>query len=115
MAAFGEAPADAPATVDWSLVGGLYDPSDEVVIRAISSLARRGVGTLAAMEVARPRLRELFDASHRGVRREVVVAAKLRPGLGISEIVDAAKGDRAWTVRREAFAAAHDDEETQAN
>jgi len=93
-------------TIDWSLVGGLFDPQDDVVIQAVVSFATRREPAAGALTVARSRLQELYRSASRRVRREVIVVAGRRPELGIAELVAAARSDRAWTVRRAADQAA---------
>jgi hypothetical protein len=91
------------AAVDWSLVGGLFDPDDDVVIRAVGSIGHRGVEPgSGATGVVRDRLADLFVAGRRDVRREVVVTAAARPELDGADIVTRARRDRSWIVRREA-------------
>jgi hypothetical protein len=98
-------------TVDWSLVGGLFDPDDDVVIRAVGSIGRRGLSpSSGATPVARHRLRDLAAAASAGVRREVVVTAAGREELALRDVVEGAQGDRAWTVRREAAHSGQDNE-----
>ncbi len=103
MVTFGGLTETAPATVDWSLVGGLFDPDDDVVIRAVASVGRRGItADFGARPVARRRLIDLATAASSAVRREVVVTAKHRVELELSDIVSSANSDAAWTVRCEA-------------
>lgn len=110
MVAFG-ATTDAEATaVDWSLVGGLFDPEDDVVIRAVGSIGRRGLSADSGAEpVARNRLIDLAATASAAVRREVVVTAAERPELELADLVVRARNDRAWTVRREAEVSASTD------
>lgn len=106
MAALGVEDLPAAAAVDWSLIGGLFDPDDAVTIQAVASLGRRGVEPESgASDVVRDRLAELFARGRRDVRREVVVTAAARPELDGADIVTRAHEDRSWMVRREARAA----------
>jgi hypothetical protein len=90
------------AAVDWSLVGGLFDPDHAVTIQAVASIGRRGVTPRSgAFGVVRERLGDLFDRGPRDVRREVVVTAATRPELDARDIVARARDDRSWIVRRE--------------
>lgn len=90
------------AAVDWSLVGGLFDPDPEVTIHAVASIGRRGVTPgSGALGVVRDRLGDLFARGPRDVRREVVVTAAARSDLDGADIVARARHDRSWIVRRE--------------
>lgn len=102
VAALGDLGNVEMSTVEWSLVSGLFDPSDEVVIRAIGAFAHATGASRDAMAVARARLKELYRSAGRLVRRQVVATAKKRSDLELSAIVTAARDDRAWIVRREA-------------
>ncbi len=94
--------ASTPAA-DWALVGALFDPDDEVVTHAVASVARRGMSpTSGAIPVTRERLFALGAQAPGSVRREVVVAAARRPELELGPVIEDARGDSAWTVRREA-------------
>jgi hypothetical protein len=88
-------------TVDWSLVGGLFDPADDVVIRAVVATERHGIAG-DAQAVARRRLVNLYKGGSRRVRLQVVNTARSNPTLELSEILLAARSDRAWSIRREA-------------
>jgi hypothetical protein len=93
---------DDAIAVDWSLVGGLFDPDDTVVRSAVSSIGRRGISpSSGARPVARERLIDLARAGTADVRREAVVTAVNRPELELGELIERARQDRAWTVRRE--------------
>jgi hypothetical protein len=83
-------------------VGGLFDPSDDVVIQAIAATGARGLAHEGPKSVATSQVRRLFETARRPIRREIVVSARKRADLGLSEIVDAAATDVAWTVRRAA-------------
>jgi hypothetical protein len=101
LATFGDEPGAAP-TVEWSLVGGLFDPDDSVVAVAVSSIGRRGgFSDPGASEVALSRLRELAKLASTPVRREVVVLAIKNPEMQLADLVETARKDPAWTVRRE--------------
>ena len=103
----GNTEIDEPTTVDWALVGGLFDPDDEIVGNAVASISRRGLKEASgAVPVARRRLIDLASQGATSVRREVVVTAAKRPELKLEEILRTAQSDRAWTVRREVEAAA---------
>jgi hypothetical protein len=103
MAALGTLDLAANAAADWSLVGGLFDPDDAVTIQAVAAIGRRGVSPKSgAAAVARDRLADLFARARRDLRRQVVITATARPELGGAEIVNRARADRSWIVRREA-------------
>src|SRR4051794_1355582 len=72
MGAFGDLEPGASA-VDWSLVGGLFDPSDDVAVQAIAAVARRGLSSADATAVARERLRQ--------IARSGATALGVRPSL----------------------------------
>src|SRR5215218_5360229 len=102
MVALGTDGLPLEAAVDWSLVGGLFDPDDAVTVRAVGSIGRRGVDAgSAAAAVARDRLADLFARGRRDVRREVVVTAAARPELDGAHILSRARDDRSWIVRTE--------------
>jgi hypothetical protein len=92
-----------PSTVDWSLVGGLFDPNDDVTVAAIGVIARRGlIDPSGPTAVTRDRVAALASAAGMRVRRAAVMAALRRPELELEEVVDRARMDRSWTVRHEA-------------
>jgi hypothetical protein len=101
VAALGEVGNIATATVEWSLVSGLFDPADEVVVRAVAALASRAKSSSDVMAVVRVRVRDLYRSGSRMVRREVVRAARNSRDLEAGDIVASGRNDRAWTVRRE--------------
>jgi hypothetical protein len=101
VTALGEIGRAGTPTVDWSIVSGLFDPADEVASRAVFALQQQGVSGDARV-VAHRRLEDLYNAGSRAIRRTVVSAAQNSPELGLTAIVDRAKSDRAWSVRREA-------------
>lgn len=106
VVALGEVGSVATSTVEWSLVSGLFDPADEVVVRAVSALASRPELGADVMAVVRVRLRDLFRNGRRVVRRDVVRAVRNSRDLEAGDIVTSARNDRAWTVRRQAEAEA---------
>jgi hypothetical protein len=93
--------------VDWALVGALSDDHDRVVQAALEGLRRRGLrgGELAGLQ-ASARLRELAAGAAPSVRCGVVALAAARPELGLMGLVEAARHDPSWRVRREAEAVA---------
>lgn len=92
-----------PSTVDWSLVGGLFDPSDDVTLAAVGVVAQRGLTDPAGpTAVARDRVAALASGGGMRVRRAAVMAAMRRPDLQLQQVVDRARSDRSWTVRHEA-------------
>lgn len=101
VTALGEIGRAGTPTVDWSIVSGLFDPADEVASRAVFAIQQRGVSGDARV-VAHRRLEDLYNVGSRAIRRAVVSAARNSPELGLTAIVDRAKSDRAWSVRREA-------------
>lgn len=88
--------------VQWTLVSGMFDPSDEVAARAINGYTLAEGASNDANAVVRARLVTLYESATRRLRRQVVIAAKRRRGLELRELLAAAGSDRAWTVRREA-------------
>ncbi len=105
MVAFGAISDAEGITADWSLVGGLFDPDDDVVVSAIGSIGQRGVSAASgARLIVRERLFELAVSATAAARREVVMIAAKRPELELADVVVRARQDRAWTVRREADA-----------
>jgi len=104
IAALGDLGNIAAPAVEWSLVSGLFDPSDEVVSYAVGAFVRATRATPDATAVARSRLKELYHSAGRIVRQQVVLGATKRPDLDLGEIIAAARDDRAWSVRREAAA-----------
>lgn len=102
MHALTEMPETGAATVDWSLVGGLFDPDEDVVSAAIGAVGRRGLQTGGGPSaVALSRLRRLAETGSVGVRRAVVVAAGQRAELALIDVVTRALQDRSWMVRSE--------------
>ena len=88
--------------VQWTLVSGMFDPSDEVAARAINGYALAEGASSDANAVVRARLVALYESATRRLRQQVVVAAKRCRELELQELLAAAASDRAWTVRREA-------------
>jgi hypothetical protein len=81
-------------------VSGLFDPEEDVIVRAIVATERREVKG-DAVAVTRRRMRDLYTSGSREVRRQVVIAARENADLALDEIVASAHNDRAWSVRRE--------------
>lgn len=103
MHALTEMPETGAATVDWSLVGGLFDPQDDVVSAAVGALGRRGLHSGGGpTAVAQSRLRRLAETGSVAVRRAVIVVAQQREELALSDVLTRALLDRSWMVRREA-------------
>jgi hypothetical protein len=98
VAAFADIQHAEASNVECSLVGGLFDPSDDVVIQAIAATGARGLAHEGPKSVAPNQIRRLFETARRPIRREIVVSARKRADLGLSEIVHAAATDVAWTV-----------------
>jgi hypothetical protein len=88
--------------VQWTLVSGMFDPSDEVAARAINGYTLAEGASSDANAVVRARLVALYESATRRLRQQVVVAAKRCRELELQELLAAAASDRAWTVRREA-------------
>lgn len=91
--------------VEATLLGGLYDPSSEVIRRAVSAIRQRdGVSSVADLALAN-RLRTLFASEGRSVRAAVVhLVRDISPASGAvasaaSEILDQAGQDRSFQVR----------------
>jgi hypothetical protein len=91
-----------PSTVDWSLVGGLFDPSDDVTIAAGAVIDRRGLtDPFGPTAVALDRLAALTSAGGVRVRHAAVLTALRRPELDLNRVADRARKDRSWIVRNE--------------
>jgi hypothetical protein len=102
VAALGDIGSDATPTVEWSLVSGLFDPADEVVVRAVAALTDKATASADVAAVVQARLSDLYQNGSRMVRRQIVRAAANHHQLAAEEILTAARRDRAWSVRREA-------------
>lgn len=92
------------ATRSWSLVSGLFDPQDEVAVRTLVELALLRDLRLdeEAMRVFAARLRTLFDDGARNIRRAVIALVRTHPDAFGSDLLDRAKQDPSWLVRKEA-------------
>jgi hypothetical protein len=102
MLAFGDPDLDSHSAADWTLAGGLFDPDDEVVIAALESLSRRGLGEeTGAHDLVSGRLGELVERGRRDVRRAVALAVSKQPTLGSPQVTEAVRTDVSWIVRRE--------------
>ena len=89
--------------VQWTLVSGMFDPSDEVAARAINGYTLAEGASSDANAVVRARLRSSLrerdaEAAPTGGRRRQA----LSPSWSCRSLLAAAASDRAWTVRREA-------------
>lgn len=102
IAALGDLCEDPTPTVEWSLVSGLFDPSDDVVVRAVGAFAHLSASSPDAVAVARSRLNELYHTGGSRVRRRVVAVVKAQDWLNFGDLLADAREDRSWTVRREA-------------
>lgn len=100
IAALGETGRAGNPTVDWSIVSGLFDPADEVASRAVLAIKQQGIPGDARV-VAHRRLEDLYEVGSRAMRRLVVATARDNQELELTAIVDHARRDRAWSVRRE--------------
>ncbi len=107
IAALGDIDSDVTPTVEWSLVSGLFDPADEVVVRAVAALTDKATASADVAVVVQSRLSDLYQNGSRKVRRQIVRAAANHHQLAAEDILTAARRDRAWSVRREASANDH--------
>lgn len=98
----------------WGVVSGLFDPSDTVASGALAGLEPLTEHFEAAAEVAWQRLPELFAASGRSVRADVINALKsASPQTDpqrerCAALLARARQDRSWLVRDAAAAVISD-------
>ncbi|MBF6618799.1 MAG: hypothetical protein ITG02_01030 [Patulibacter sp.] len=97
-------PETIGGTRAWTIVSGLFDPSDGVVRRALSALLRLGTVPNAISDVVAARLRDLYTGGTRLMRSEVVGLVRAVDGLGLDDLVDRARADPSWRVRHSAIA-----------
>ena len=103
--------AEAAATLEqrdafvWALVGGLWDPQDDVAASAVWALAAEVPNGSAAARVAVNRLPRLYEIGNTRLRTAVADTAA---GLGrtpvapIEAVLEAAANDKSWRVRQAA-------------
>lgn len=92
------------AAATWTLVSALYDPSDEVLSRALQAIARGAVRTSDATEVVVAAVAQAFRTGRNQVRRSAVTAALtlVSEHSTAAELVASARHDPSWEVRKQA-------------
>jgi hypothetical protein len=87
IAALGDIEDGITPTVEWALVSGLFDPAEDVAIRAVGELEGRSASSSDVAAVESPRLRDLYRDGGWRTRRAVVRAARKRPDLQLDDLV----------------------------
>jgi hypothetical protein len=94
---------DSSSLLEAVLLGGLFDPSDSVVIEALGGLHRLEYLEPETLAAFRKRLISLYATGRRRLRAEVIHAIrsstdKMRDS-SLERLVAAARADRSWLVR----------------
>lgn len=92
------------AGATWALVSALYDPSDEVLSRALQAIARGAVSSTDAIEVVVGAVTLAYRTGRNQVRRSAVSAALALASehSAAAELVAHARHDSSWEVRKQA-------------
>ena len=87
----------------WALIGGLWDPQDDVVANAIWALATEMAQDSAAAGIALNRLPRLYEIGNTQVRMAVagtVAEVGQTAPARVHEVLDVAATDKSWHVRQ---------------